>query len=299
METKSVALIVSALATGVALSGTDAASPAVDDAYARLKALVRERLGGNSDAELALARLEQALEAWRILLMAELERAAGGRDPVLEAAAMAVQHLAGKEGTLTGKYTVDVQGARGALVGDLGTQVNVYTNHVPVTKQSTLDRLELGFNAFSLRLELAASGVDSAGHLFPAADLAGFILTVNETFNLSLGPMPSSIAPGQFMDYFMKRMRPRDALGAAVFRLGAELSAWWQTKGIHGEQMDALLEGNVESALDELAGLRPESKQQVQEVMKGYRHRDTRIPDDRLTLEFLKMVALAIAEPET
>ena len=60
METKSVALIVSALAS-VALSGTDAASPAVDDAYARLKGLVRERLGGNSDAELALARLSRLL----------------------------------------------------------------------------------------------------------------------------------------------------------------------------------------------------------------------------------------------
>ena len=35
---------------------------------------------------------------------------------------MAVQHLVGEEGTLTGKYTVDVQGARGAIVGDAGTR---------------------------------------------------------------------------------------------------------------------------------------------------------------------------------
>lgn len=55
-----ITLIVTALAAGAALGLKDSASAAVQDAYAGLKALVRKRLAGRQDAELVLARYEQA-----------------------------------------------------------------------------------------------------------------------------------------------------------------------------------------------------------------------------------------------
>ena len=55
-----ITLIVTALAAGAALGVTDAASSAVKDAYAGLKALVRKRFAGRPDAELVLAKHETA-----------------------------------------------------------------------------------------------------------------------------------------------------------------------------------------------------------------------------------------------
>jgi hypothetical protein len=51
-----ITLIVTALAAGAALGVKDAASSAVKDAYAGLKALVGKRLAGRPDAEVVLAR---------------------------------------------------------------------------------------------------------------------------------------------------------------------------------------------------------------------------------------------------
>jgi len=64
--------IVTALAAGAASGTADAASSAVKDAYATLRALVAKRLGGRPDAEVVLVRHEQAPEVWRAPLMAEL-----------------------------------------------------------------------------------------------------------------------------------------------------------------------------------------------------------------------------------
>ena len=57
-----ITLIVSALGAGAALGVTDAASSAVMDAYASLKALVRRRFAGRPDAQLVLAKHDKAPE---------------------------------------------------------------------------------------------------------------------------------------------------------------------------------------------------------------------------------------------
>jgi len=59
-----ITLIVTALAAGATLGISDMASSAIKDAYAGLKALVRKRLGGRPEADLVLAKHEQAPEAW-------------------------------------------------------------------------------------------------------------------------------------------------------------------------------------------------------------------------------------------
>lgn len=121
-----ITLIVTALAAGAALGITDTASSAIKDAYAGLKTLVRKRLGGRPDAELVLAKHEQAPQTWRTPLMAELDEAGAGHDADLVAAAEALMHLVDAAGARAGKYTVDVRSAQGVQIGDRNTQHNVF-----------------------------------------------------------------------------------------------------------------------------------------------------------------------------
>jgi len=122
-----VTLIVTALAAGVALGITDTASFAIKDAYAGLKALVRERLAGRPDAEVVLTRHEQSPDTWRAPLMEELGQAGAGHDPSLLAAAQALLRLVDEAGTQAGKYTVDARGAQGVVAGDGNVQINRFS----------------------------------------------------------------------------------------------------------------------------------------------------------------------------
>jgi hypothetical protein len=121
-----ITLILTALTAGAALGISDAASSAIKDAYAGLKALVRKRLGGGPDAELVLAKHEQAPETWRAPLMAELGEAGAGHDADLVAAAEALMRLVDEAGARAGKYADDVRGAQGVQIGDRNTQHNVF-----------------------------------------------------------------------------------------------------------------------------------------------------------------------------
>jgi len=121
-----ITLIVTALAAGAALGTQDTVSAMVKDAYAGLKALVRKRLGGGPGAELMLTKHEQAPETWQAPLMAELAETGADGDRDLIAAAQAVLDLVGRTEGRTGKYTVDVRGARGVQIGDHNRQDNVF-----------------------------------------------------------------------------------------------------------------------------------------------------------------------------
>jgi hypothetical protein len=125
-EMDPITLIVTALAAGAALGVRDTASSAVEDAYAGLTALVRERLGDRPDGELVLARHEQAPETWRAPLIAELGQAGAGNDSGLVAAAVTLMRLVDEAGERTEKYAVDVRGAQGVQIGDGNTQHNVF-----------------------------------------------------------------------------------------------------------------------------------------------------------------------------
>jgi hypothetical protein len=121
-----VTLIVTALATGAAQGITGTTSSAIKDAYAGLKALVRKRLAGRPDAEVVLARHEQAPDTWRAPLMEELGQAGAGSDPDLVAAAQALLQLLDQAGTRAGKYTIDARGAQGVMAGDGNVQINTF-----------------------------------------------------------------------------------------------------------------------------------------------------------------------------
>jgi hypothetical protein len=121
-----VTLIAGALAAGAALGVTGAASAAVMDAYASLKALLRRRFAGRPEAELVIAEYEKAPETWQAPLMAELAETAADRDGDLIAAAQALMGLLDAAGARAGKYTVDVRGAQGVQIGDRNRQDNVF-----------------------------------------------------------------------------------------------------------------------------------------------------------------------------
>ena len=117
-----ITLIVTALAAGATQALQDTTSAMVKDAYARLKALLRKRLGGDPGSEMVLARHEQAPETWEAPLRAELARTGAGGDGELIAAARALLDLVSQ----AGKYTVDVRGAQGVQIGDHNRQDNVF-----------------------------------------------------------------------------------------------------------------------------------------------------------------------------
>lgn len=121
-----ITLIETALAAGAGLGVKDTTSAAVKDAYAGLKTLVKKRFAGRPDAELVLAKYEDAHETWQAPLAAELGNAGADRDAELVAAAQALMSLVDAAGSRAGKYTVDVRGAQGVQVGDHNTQDNVY-----------------------------------------------------------------------------------------------------------------------------------------------------------------------------
>ncbi len=125
-----VTLIVTALAAGAVLGLKDAASAAVKDAYAGLKALVRKRFAGRPKGELVLAEHEAAPQTWEGPLAAELAAAGADRDGELVAAAQALMRLVDEEGFEAGKYTVkyqvDARGSQGVVVGDHAHQRNVF-----------------------------------------------------------------------------------------------------------------------------------------------------------------------------
>src|SRR4051812_4204335 len=121
-----ITLIMTALATGAGLGLKDTASSAVKDAYAGLKALVKQRLAGRPDAEVILARHEKSPETWRAPLTAELGEAGADRDRDLVAAAQVLMSLVDEAGARGGKYTVDVRGAQAVQIGDDNRQNNVF-----------------------------------------------------------------------------------------------------------------------------------------------------------------------------
>jgi hypothetical protein len=121
-----VSLIVAALAAGAVAGVQNTATEAVMDAYAGLKALVRQRLAGRESGEQALARHADDPERGRVL-EAELVEAGAGEDPALLDAARRLLAMVDPAGSRAGKYVVDVRGGQGVQVGDGNVQTNTFS----------------------------------------------------------------------------------------------------------------------------------------------------------------------------
>jgi uncharacterized protein YfaP (DUF2135 family) len=125
-----VTLIVTALAAG-ASAGTlealkDDVKAAVKRAHANLRGLVKKRLAGRPDGELALERHDSAPQKWESVLAGELTEAAAADDADLVAAAKALMQLVDGTGARAGKYNITIEGSKGVQVGDGNVQVNEF-----------------------------------------------------------------------------------------------------------------------------------------------------------------------------
>jgi hypothetical protein len=120
-----VTLVQVALAAGAGAGIKDTTSLAIKDAYEGLKAKVKGRFAGQSDAELILANHAADPDAWQQPLSDHL--AAVGVDAETVAAAQSLMALIDATGTRAGKYAVDVRDSQGVQIGDQNAQHNTFT----------------------------------------------------------------------------------------------------------------------------------------------------------------------------
>jgi len=119
-----VSLIIAALAAGAVAGAQGTATAAVTDAYAALKALVKQRFADRTSGEVALEQHEKKPEQWEKALEAELVETRSGDDDDAVTAARRLLELVDPAGAQTGKYLVDLRGAQGVQVGDRNVQTN-------------------------------------------------------------------------------------------------------------------------------------------------------------------------------
>ena len=120
-----VTLVQVALAAGAGAGIKDTTSLAIKDAYEGLKAKVKGRFAGRSDAELVLANHEAAPDEWQQPLSDHL--AAVGVDAEMVEAAQSLMALIDVTGTRASKYAVDVRDSQGVQIGDQNVQHNTFT----------------------------------------------------------------------------------------------------------------------------------------------------------------------------
>lgn len=123
-----IALILAALAAGASAGAIEALKDDVKDAvktaYTKLRGLVKRRIAGRPDGELALERYETAPLTWESVLTGELIKAGAASDADLIAAAKALMELIDQASAQTGKYDVTIKDSKGVQIGDGNIQVN-------------------------------------------------------------------------------------------------------------------------------------------------------------------------------
>jgi hypothetical protein len=121
--------IVAALSAGVAKGGTDAAKEAVGDAYEGLKCLIKKRFGNQSEAAIAIDKLEAApdSEGRRQTLGEELQSVNADADPELVSATHELIALIRK--LPQGEANIQLARGRGIAQADHGStaKVNFYS----------------------------------------------------------------------------------------------------------------------------------------------------------------------------
>lgn len=108
-------LILAALAVGAEA----VAGEVVADAYQGLKAMVKRRLSGDAEAEMALARYEKQPEVWEAPLKDALTRLGADQDEEIVGAAQSVMTHVNPQQASKGKYNTQIGGnVKGFVQGD-------------------------------------------------------------------------------------------------------------------------------------------------------------------------------------
>jgi hypothetical protein len=111
-----ITLIVAALAAGAASGMGDAASQAIKDAYAGLKALLKKRFAGNAKAEETLADHEADPNIYAAPMEKQLKETGVAEDPSVIEAAQKLMELVDPQGAAAGQYNVgSISADRGGI----------------------------------------------------------------------------------------------------------------------------------------------------------------------------------------
>jgi hypothetical protein len=125
---EAVTLILTALGAGASGGALDALKDDVWEkaraAYEKLDGLVKKRVSGSADGQLALAKYEAAPQKWERLLAAELTEAGAADDADLVAAAKALLEILAPPGARAAKYNVTINESKGVQIGDGNFQIN-------------------------------------------------------------------------------------------------------------------------------------------------------------------------------
>lgn len=122
-----VTLIVGALAAGAVKGAGATATAAVKDAYAALKTALATRFTERQMPVAILDEHEEDPETYEKPLAKKIRQSYAADDPRIVELAQALMRLMDDQGTLGGKYTVDVRGAHGVQIGDHSTQHNTFS----------------------------------------------------------------------------------------------------------------------------------------------------------------------------
>ncbi len=121
-----ISLILGALLAGATRGVGESAGTAIEDAYVGLRDAVKRKVAGRPAAQSAVEEYTADPENWKPALTAYLQQAGADQDAALVSLAQAVMAAADPAGSRSGKYTVNLQGARGVQVGDNNAQTNYF-----------------------------------------------------------------------------------------------------------------------------------------------------------------------------
>lgn len=113
-----ISVVLAALAAGATAAAQDTTSQAVKDAYAGLKALVKKRFAGKSQAEIALTEYEKDQDTWQKPLQKSLVETGADQDETIVRQARQVLNLVNPQQASQGKYNVQIGEGKGFVIGD-------------------------------------------------------------------------------------------------------------------------------------------------------------------------------------
>lgn len=115
----SITLLVTALAAGAGAALNVTATEVVKDAYAELKVLITQKIGGGDSAKTILEQYVEKPLIWEGPLKEELKTSGAAEDETILAAAQKLMGHVDPDSAAQGKYNVHILGGgQGVIIGD-------------------------------------------------------------------------------------------------------------------------------------------------------------------------------------
>lgn len=120
-------VVMTAMSAGAVQGVRESATSAVKDSYQALKHLLSSRFSGQREAELALREYAKDPQVWQASLRAAVVETGAANDEKVIEAAQRLMNLLDEIGARSGKYSIDLKGAKGVQVNQSGGNVQYNT----------------------------------------------------------------------------------------------------------------------------------------------------------------------------